>query len=231
MDRYAVLSSGGLDSTTALAMMVNQARYTSDVLSISIYYGQRHSKELECAREIAKYFAVKHIEFDLSTIFEGSNCALLGHSNEAIPEESYNDQLEKLNGEPVTTYVPFRNGLMLAVATSIAYSQGFNKIVYGAHHDDAAGNAYPDCSPEFYESMNKAIYEGTSHKVELYAPFIKLTKADIVREGLEIGVPYEKTWSCYEGGELPCGICGTCRDRIAAFRANGVEDPLQYATK
>lgn len=107
----------------------------------------------------------------------------------------------------------------------MALSLGCSTVYYGAHHDDWAGNAYPDCSLEFVEAMNRAIVEGTGGELCLEAPFVTWSKADIVREGLALGVPYELTWSCYEGGEAPCGRCATCLDRAAAFAANGVEDP------
>ena len=119
----------------------------------------------------------------------------------------------------------FRNGLFLSSAASMALSLGCSVVYYGAHHDDWAGNAYPDCSLEFVEAMNRAIVEGTGGELCLEAPFVTWSKADIVREGLALGVPYELTWSCYEGGEAPCGRCATCLDRAAAFAANGVEDP------
>ena len=101
-------------------------------------------------------------------------------------------------------------------------------VVYGAHKDDAAGSAYPDCSPVFNSMIGGAIYEGTGGAVALSAPFIGANKAYVVRKGLELDVPYEMTWSCYRGGDKPCGKCGTCIDRIKAFKENGKEDPLQY---
>lgn len=96
---------------------------------------------------------------------------------------------------------------------------------YGAHHDDAAGNAYPDCSEEFVNAMNRSVEEGTGGALRIEAPFVRWNKAQIVKEGLRLHVPYELTWSCYEGGERPCGKCGTCLDRLRAFEANGVSDP------
>jgi 7-cyano-7-deazaguanine synthase len=126
------------------------------------------------------------------------------------------------------TYGPFRNGLFLSYATAIAYSLGADLIYYGAHADDAAGNAYPDCTPEFYEGMNEAINQGTGKKVKLYAPLLHLNKAEIVEAGIEIGAPYAMTWSCYEGRQLACGKCGTCVDRVAAFHANAATDPIPY---
>ena len=116
-------------------------------------------------------------------------------------------------------------GLFLSSAASIALSKECEVIYYGAHADDSAGFAYPDCSPVFNNAMNEAIWEGSGHQLKIEAPFVNMSKAEVVRIGLELKVPYELTWSCYEGGEKPCGKCGTCIDRAAAFQANNVEDP------
>ena len=211
-----VLFSGGVDSTTCLGIAVD--KYGADeVLALSVYYGQKHSKELQAAEKIAAHYGVKLQLLDLALIFAGSDCSLLKGSSEDIPEESYADQLSKTGGAPVSTYVPFRNGLFLSSAASVALSNGCEVIYYGAHSDDAAGNAYPDCSADFNEAINRAVYLGSGQKLIVEAPFIGLTKAEVVKKGLELGVPYEMTWSCYEGGDVPCGVCGTCRDRIAAF--------------
>lgn len=219
-----VLSSGGVDSTTCLAVAVD--KYGADnVISLSVYYGQKHNKELEAARAVADYYKVRHIELDLKPIFEDSNCSLLMQNKTEIPKESYADQLNKSGGEPVSTYVPFRNGLFLSVAASIAISNGCKEIYYGAHADDAAGNAYPDCSDEFTNAMRKAINLGSGCGLTIKAPFVNHNKAEVVKRGLELNVPYELTWSCYEGGDKPCGRCGTCIDRQKAFEANGVKDP------
>ena len=219
-----VLFSGGVDSTTCLGLAVD--KYGADeVLALSVYYGQKHSKELEAAERVAAYYGVKWRTLDLALIFADSDCTLLKGSDKEIPKESYAEQLSHAEGSPVSTYVPFRNGLFLASAASIALSNGCDVIYYGAHSDDAAGNAYPDCSSEFNEAISRAVYIGSGNALEIKAPFVGLTKAQVVREGLRIGVPYELTWSCYEGGDRPCGICGTCRDRMAAFKANGVADP------
>ena len=219
-----VLFSGGVDSTTCLGIAVN--KYGADqVLALSLYYGQKHSRELEAARNIAARYGVKHKELDLALIFADSDCSLLRGSTEDIPKESYAEQLKKTDGKPVSTYVPFRNGLFLASAASIALSNGCTEIYYGAHSDDAAGNAYPDCSSDFNDAINRAIYLGSGEELRVVAPFIGMNKAQVVAEGLKLNVPYELTWSCYEGGDKPCGVCGTCRDRMAAFRANGMDDP------
>lgn len=222
-----VLFSGGVDSTTCLALAIE--RYGKEhVIPVSVFYGQKHAKEVEAAEKILNYYEMKGIELDLSNIFKDSNCSLLSHSTEDIPEESYAEQLKEQNGSPVTTYVPFRNGLFLAAAASLALSKNCSIIYYGAHLDDAAGNAYPDCSEAFFNSMNTAVFEGSGKALKIEAPFINKNKAQIVKEGLRLHVPHELTWSCYEGNEFPCGKCGTCIDRIAAFEANGVTDPLSY---
>ena len=129
------------------------------------------------------------------------------------------------DGKPVSTYVPFRNGLFLSCAASIALSKECEIIYYGTHSDDVAGDAYPDCSTAFNDAINKAIYEGSGRQLRVEAPFLNLNKADVVKKGLELEVPFELTWSCYEGGEKPCGACATCIDRAKAFELNGVEDP------
>ena len=222
-----VLASGGVDSTTCLAMAVKEYG-AENVLALTVLYGQKHKRELESAKKVCEYYGVRQREIDLTPLFAGSNCSLLDSSDEEIPLESYADQLKKTEGKPVSTYVPFRNGLFLSTAASIALSEDCSLLYYGAHADDAAGSAYPDCSEDFYRAINTAIYEGSGRQLEVKAPFIRSTKAEVVRKGLELSVPYELTWSCYLGSERPCGKCGTCVDRIKAFELNGVKDPLEY---
>lgn len=219
-----VLLSGGVDSSTCLAVALKGA-YPKDVLAVNIYYGQRHDREMRSAHEIAAFYGVDIWDIDLSEIFSKSDCSLLKRSNNAVPEGSYAEQQKEAEGAPVSTYVPYRNGLMLSAAATIALSVGASEIYYGAHADDAAGNAYPDCSIPFTDAINRAIYEGSGGKLKIIAPFIEKNKAEVVKTGLELGVPYQLTWSCYNGGDKPCGKCGTCIDRAKAFEANGVEDP------
>ncbi|HOC33651.1 MAG TPA: 7-cyano-7-deazaguanine synthase QueC [Ruminococcus flavefaciens] len=220
-----VLFSGGLDSSTCLALAVKKYG-AENVVALSIYYGQKHNKEIQAAEKLVKYYGVTWKTLDLAPIFADSDCSLLTQSDKDIPKETYAEQLEETDGKPVSTYVPFRNGLFLASAASIALSNDCGVIYYGAHSDDAAGNAYPDCSVKFNNAMNEAIFTGSGEQLRIEAPFVDLNKADVVRMGTELNVPYEMTWSCYEGGDKPCGVCGTCRDRIAAFEANGLTDPL-----
>lgn len=225
MDKCLVLSSGGVDSTTCISLALNKFD-KNDVSTVSIYYGQKHDKELKCAKSIAKYYDLNHYELDLTSIFAQSNCSLLKTSTESIPETSYAEQLR--NSEFVSTYVPFRNGTFLASIASFAMSLYPNDVIHvylGAHADDAAGNAYPDCSIEFTNSMNEAIKLGTGYRAVLETPLVCLNKSQVVTLGLKYNTPYELTWSCYKGGSKPCGTCGTCLDRARAFKENGIDDP------
>lgn len=228
--KAVVLNSGGVDSTTCVGLAVE--KYGKDnVSTLSVFYGQKHDKELECAKKIAAHYEVAHYEVDLSAVMQFSNCPLLSQSTEAIRHESYAEQIAKDGEGMVRTYVPFRNGLLLSSVTALAvslYPDDEVEVYYGAHADDAAGRAYADCSPEFADAMNRAINIGTYEKVTLAAPLINMNKGEVVKTGLAIGVPYHLTTSCYEGREKACGTCGTCIDRINAFKVNGVEDPIEY---
>lgn len=227
-----VLNSGGVDSTTCVAIAVDKYG-AENVITASLYYGQKHDKELQCAKKIAEYYGVRHIEEDISNVmkYAGEVCSLVKGSKEEILDMSYADQI-KQNGEGrVGTYVPFRNGLLLSIATAFADSLFPGEeveVFYGAHADDAAGEAYADCSPEFADAMDTAINIGTYGKVHINRPLIHMNKAEVVKTGLSLHVPYELTWSCYRGGEKACGKCGTCIDRKHAFEVNGVEDPIEY---
>lgn len=227
MKKALVLSSGGCDSTTCVGIAVKDVG-SENVSTVSVFYGQKHNKELECADKVADFYNVKHYVLDLSNVLQYSNCSLMKNSTEEIPMMSYAEQIEK-NGEgKVSTYVPFRNGLMLSAVAALAqsiYPDDDVDIYLGAHADDAAGRAYADCSEEFTSAMNTAIVIGTYGKVRVVAPLVNLNKAGVVKLGLSIGVPYKYTWSCYAGGDKPCGHCGTCIDRAKAFEANGVSDP------
>ena len=225
-----VLSSGGVDSTTCLAMAIDSLGH-ENVSALSIWYGQKHKKELDSAKAIADYYKVPHYELDLTQVMSYSNSSLLSSSSESIDHRSYGEQIAESGS--VSTYVPFRNGLILSMAASMAlslYPDDEVVIYIGAHADDAAGNAYPDCRPDFNHHMNEAIYIGSYNKVHLVAPLNTMNKTEVVQEGLRLQVPYHLTWSCYEGGHEPCHTCGTCRDREQAFLANGIEDPLLHGS-
>lgn len=225
-----VLSSGGLDSTVCIAMAVEQLG-RDNVITVSFDYGQKHKKELNCSAQIAKFYGLKHYVLSLTDILQYSDCSLLDGSTQEIEQKSYAQQISE-NGEgKVSTYVPFRNGLMLSSAAALAqslYPEEECKIWIGAHADDAAGMAYADCSPQFTDTMGKAISIGTYGLVGLEAPLVELNKAGVVKEGIRLNVPFNLTWSCYLGGEKACGKCGTCIDRLNAFKQNGIEDPIEY---
>ena len=226
--KILVLSSGGIDSTTCLAIAIDKVG-KENVEALNIIYGQKHDKEVKQAEKIAEYYSINHTTINLSEIMQFSNCPLLKHSTEQIKHQAYAQQLSELGGQgTVDTYVPFRNGLMLSTAAAYALSKSCTQIYYGAHADDAAGRAYPDCTPEFSEAMNTAIYEGSGRVLKMVAPLINLNKAGVVKIGIELKAPYHLTWSCYEGGEKQCGTCGTCIDRINAWKINGYKDPVSY---
>lgn len=225
--KAVVLNSGGVDSTTCVAIAMDE-HGRENVHTVSVYYGQKHKKELECSQKIAERYGVPHDVLDLSEIFRKCSCPLIASSGNAVPEGSYGEQLAQGS---IKTYVPFRNGLMLSAVASFAMSLYPNDdiVLYlGNHEDDATGDAYPDCSKEFTDAISEAIFRGTAGRVSLRTPFTGKYKKDVVAWGLKLGVPYELTWSCYNGGEKACGKCGTCIDRREAFRLNGVEDPIDY---
>ena len=224
--KAVVLLSGGLDSTTCLAMAVDKLG-VENVSAVSIFYGQRHAAELDAAHAVAKFYNVAHYELDAAEIFRRSNSALLDTSTAALDTGSYAAQIEKNQSPRIATYVPFRNGLMISMAASFAdglYDDDVELYV-GVHSDDAAGNAYADCSAQFIAAMSAAVRIGTYEKIHVVAPFLCQKKSDVVKVGLELGAPYQLTRSCYERGDKPCGKCATCIDRARAFELNGVTDP------
>ena len=219
-----VLLSGGIDSTTVLAKTVKDY-WPPNTHALSIAYGQRHSTaELEASEAIAKHFRVSHtlIEVPLGT-------GGLTDTTLRIPNKSYAEL-----GEGVSpTYVPFRNGALLSIATSFAHGLAGRDdkfvVYYGAHAEDAENYAYPDCSMDFVRAMNKAVEIGTYGMGMVVAPFGGVRKSDIVRSGETYDVPWELTWSCYKGGRMHCGVCPTCQARKQAFKDARVTDPTEYA--
>lgn len=223
--KILVLLSGGTDSATCLAQAINEVG-KENVETINMTYGQRHNKEIQNAKALTEYYGVPYTLIDLTNVFSFSNCALLGHSTDDIKHESYTSQVNNLEGnEKINTYVPFRNGVMLSVCATFALSKGCDTIYIGSHASD---HAYPDCTPQFDYAMNEAIREGSGHKVITQYPLWDKTKTQVIAQGLKLGVPYELTWSCYEGKEKACGKCASCIDRRNAFKENGVIDPIEY---
>ena len=213
-----VLFSGGLDSTVLSSQMKQEATETR---LLSIDYGQRHAKELDHSQKVADHLGLVHEILklpQLGTILGGSS---LTDKNLILPEGHYAEESMK------STVVPNRNMLFLALATSYALSIGATAVAYAAHSGDHA--IYPDCRSEFADAMQTAIQLADWNTIELMRPFVDWNKAEIVHRGAQLKTPLEKTWSCYKGGHLHCGRCGTCIERREAFDLCGIKDPTQYA--
>jgi 7-cyano-7-deazaguanine synthase len=213
-----VLLSGGMDSVTAL----HWARSEHEVVgAVSFDYGAKHNhREIPLAAWHCAQSGVKHDIIDLDFVNRLFASDLLKSGGE-IPDGHYAHETMK------QTVVPFRNGIMLAIACGLAESREAEALVIAAHAGDHT--IYPDCREPFMQGMAAAMREGTYAKIELLRPFIHLDKAGIAKLGAALGVDYGKTWSCYKGGELHCGKCGTCVERIEAFQLAGLDDPTVYA--
>lgn len=223
-----VLISGGMDSATVLAMAIKKVG-AENVVAVFINYGQKAKKEIECSKKLADYYNVKLCTYDLSEVFKNSTCALIENSGKELNTGSFLDQQQSSSGNWISSYVPFRNGLILSAAASLAGNLFPNtdiEIFYGAHRDDLLTNGfYADCTKEFIDAMDVAVNKGTYGRIHIRAPLKDMTKDSIVREGLALDVPFEITWSCYADGEKPCGKCASCILREEGFRKNGVKDP------
>lgn len=215
--KAVIILSGGVDSTTLLYDLLRQTKFK--VHAISFNYGQRHAKELACARATCKKLGVSHKTVGLDCLNEVAPSALT-RDDIAVPEGNYQDENMKI------TVVPNRNMVMLSLAISYAIGIGASKVFYGAHGGDHA--IYPDCRDEFVQVMNQAARLCDWEKVEVNAPYLTWDKAAIVARGIKMGVDYSLTWTCYKGGALACGKCGSCVERLEAFAANGVVDPIKY---
>jgi len=214
-----VLYSGGLDSTVLLLSRLAQ---DDDVAALSVWYGQRHGiRELAAAAKLCTRYGVHRFEVNLDTVGRLLGGSALTDDRVDVPEGHYEDESMK------TTIVPNRNMMMLSVAASIAMAGGFDRVVYGPHAGDRA--IYPDCRQEFIVQLNQALALADERQVHVVAPFVEMSKADIVRRGVTLGVPFAETWSCYKGGDVHCGACGTCVERREAFELAGVTDPTVYA--
>ncbi len=215
--RTVVIFSGGLDSTTLLYHLKATGH---DAAALAINYGQRHSRELLCAKKICQTIDVELTMLDLSGLAQifGSNS--LSNSSVAVPEGSYEEESMQ------QTTVPNRNMILLSIATGWAISNDYQAVAFGAHSGEYT--PYPDCRPEFAAAMNDAAQLCDWEPVRILAPFVTWTKSDIVRRGAELAVPFQLTWSCYVGGEKHCGRCGTCLDRKNAFAKSDIGDPTDY---
>jgi len=215
--KTVLIYSGGIDSTVLLYDLLNSGH---DVQALSVNYGQRHGKELDCAKSLCKQLHVEHHVADLTALNPLLSGSSLTSPHVQVPEGHYEDESMK------ATVVPNRNMILLSIATGWAMSTGASSVSYAAHSGDRA--IYPDCREEFADAMNSVMEIAGWDKVSLNRPFSSLTKADIVKLGDELGVPFEQTWSCYKGGQVHCGVCGTCVERREAFQLAGATDSTIY---
>jgi 7-cyano-7-deazaguanine synthase len=214
------LMSGGMDSTTAAYLAKDQG---FEIIGLHVTYGQRtEGKEKQCARTVARFLgSIELLEVDIGYLRTLGGSTLTDRGRQVADYDPTREELPD-------TYVPFRNANLLSIATSAAEARGAEAIFIGAQAHDYSG--YPDCRPAFLEAFQEVINRGTKDttSITLYAPFVHMTKADILGLGLRLGVPYEHTWSCYRNEGLACGRCGSCHFRREAFRELGIPDPLQY---
>lgn len=215
--RAVVIYSGGMDSYTVLHRALHEG---FEVHALSFHYGQRHSRELEVAEEVCQSLGVAHQVVDIRAIQ-----SLVGHSaltdpSQPMPRADYAEENMK------ATVVPNRNMILLSLAIGHAVNLEASICYYGAHGGDHA--IYPDCRPEFVARMNAVAAIANYTPVEIRAPYLHRSKADILAEGVEMGLDYANSWTCYLGEALACGECGSCRERLDAFRALGLRDPLPY---
>ena len=215
--KAVVLFSGGLDSTVLVYDLLNEG---ADLKLLSIDYGQRHEKELKSSSEIAEYLELKHEILRLPMLNNLLGGSALTDPSISLPEGHYAEDSMK------ATVVPNRNMILLSLAAGHAISLQFDTVAYAAHAGDHT--IYPDCRPEFATAMDEALKLCDWNTVSLYRPFVQLSKHDLVRKGNELGVPFEKTWSCYAGNDKHCGKCGTCVERKEAFELVGLLDPTEY---
>ena len=215
MKDSVIVVSGGMDSVTLLYEKKDEI-----ALGISFDYGSNHNhNELPLAALHCQRLDIEHVVVPLGFMHQYFKSSLL-ESGESIPDGSYDEENMK------STVVPFRNGVMLAVAAGIAESNGLTKVIIANHGGDHT--IYPDCRPEFIAAMDAAVEAGTFARVRVVAPYTNISKADIARRGRALGIDYAETWSCYKGGHVHCGTCGTCVERKEALREAGIEDNTTY---
>ncbi len=215
-EKVVVIYSGGMDSFTVLNRALKDGKA---VYALSFDYGQRHIKELVCATKVCADLNIPHKVIDISTINE----LLAGSSltdDIAIPEGEY--EVSNMT----STVVPNRNMILLSLAVGYAVSIGASQVYYGAHAGDH--NIYPDCRPEFVQKMNDVCQIANYESVEIFSPYLNVSKTAILTDGLSMGLDYSDTWTCYNGREKACGKCAACQERLEAFSANDQTDPIAY---
>jgi len=216
-DKIVLILSGGMDSFTLLHQALNQD-YEVDCLTFD--YGQRHIKEIECARLACHENHLSNLQIKIANVESIFAASALTSDSIEMPHGSY--QAESMQ----STIVPNRNMLFISHAIAYAISKNINQVWYGAHAGDHF--IYPDCRPEFLSAMNAVAQICHTFPISVEAPFLNYSKAEIVKIGLDLGIDYSKTWTCYEGQDLACGKCGSCNERLEAFALNNTADPLTY---
>jgi 7-cyano-7-deazaguanine synthase len=217
MEKVVAIYSGGMDST---ALLYHLRAEGHEVTALSVDYGQTHRRELDSARRICESIGLRHDIADLRGITHLLGGNSLTDTSIEVPEGHYAAENMK------ATVVPNRNMIMLSVAIGYAITLRALYVAYGAHAGDHT--IYPDCRPEFAAAVNTAAMLADWHQVELLRPFVRMTKAEIAKRGAELEVPFGLTWSCYKGGDVHCGRCGTCVERREAFEVAGLVDPTEY---
>lgn len=216
-EKVVVIYSGGMDSFTVLHRAINE---DYEVYALSFNYGQRHDKELVYAAKVCEELGVNHLITDITQINQLLQGSSLTSDDIEVAEGHYTAENMK------STIVPNRNMILLSLAVGYAVSIEAEKVFYGAHGGDHT--IYPDCRPEFVMAMNDVTKIANFEPVEIVSPFLNDDKIKILNYGLALGLDYGKTWTCYNGREKACGKCGSCVERLEAFEANGVADPLLY---
>jgi len=214
--KAVLILSGGMDSTTLLCDLISQ---DYEVHAITFDYNQKHKKEIACAKKSCRKLHIPHKVIDIAVLNQLAPSCLTRDQWE-VPEGNYAEDSMK------QTVVPNRNMIFLGLAASYAIGIGANRLFYAAHAGDHT--IYPDCRPAFVSAMATAFHLCDWNDVVLEVPYLYQTKADIVKQGIALGVDYAMTWTCYKGGKLSCGKCGSCDERLAAFKEAGATDPLEY---
>ncbi|GGW72391.1 7-cyano-7-deazaguanine synthase QueC [Alishewanella tabrizica] len=217
MARIVVVYSGGMDSFTVLHKALKEE---NEVFALSFDYGQKHNKELECAKQVTGELAVAHKILDIKNISSLFTSSSLVSNEIAVPEGHY--QAENMK----STVVPNRNMILLSLAIGYAVNIKASEVWYGAHSGDHI--IYPDCRPEFVEIMDRASKVANFEPVKVFAPYLNSDKVGILKDGFAMGLDYSKTWTCYKGLERACGKCGSCVERLEAFEVHNKLDPLPY---
>lgn len=216
MKKAICILSGGVDSTTLVYKLIKEG---FKVEAITFFYGQKHDKEILSSMDTCSKLGILQEIVDISSVFKGIGGSALTDGT-PIPHGHYEEESMK------STVVPNRNSILLNIAMAYAISKDIQIVAYGAHAGDHA--IYPDCRPEFLEKIKELAKVVDYKPIDIFAPFINKSKSEIVKQGIDLKVDYSLTWTCYEGKKLACGKCGSCVERLEAFKDNKIKDPIEY---